>query len=370
MNSLEEVKFNNIANEIINSLSSFLMNNNYFDSTKEEINQEIFEIVNEIDITNFNINKQKIINQVKKELIKRINKANKEDNVEVQESLKAYLAEIDNYKLLTKEEERELFIKYKNGDLESKETLIKCNLRLVVSIAKMYSGFGIPILDLIQEGNFGLFKAIEGFDYTKGFKLSTYATWWIKQAILRSLESKEKNIRIPALSNNLLLKIRKEEEKFYKSHGTKPTNNDIASALNVSEQDVEEAKKLDFHYKSLNETINEENDFELGDTIESSEVLENEVIDNSLSDEFKKFFKEAELTEDQIFVISHRFGLVDGKEYKFEEIGKMLNKTRERIRQIEIRAFIKLQRCPYKDKIINYYDGRYDTEKVKKKKLY
>jgi RNA polymerase primary sigma factor len=358
-----------IGNEIMESISSYLESNNYFELSKEAIKQELIDILNEFDLTDYEKNKNEIINALKHELVKRITPY-KDSNVGVKEAFDSYLSEIRKFDILTKEEEQELFKKIENGDIDSREKIINCNLRLVISIAKIYYSYGFSFQDLIQEGNLGLLKAVERFDYRKGYKFSTYATWWIRQFILRSIENKELNIKIPPKVFHLLNKINKAEENYLKTYGVKPTTKDLSLFMNITEEEIEEAKQYNFKYTSLNTTVNDEDDIEIGELVASDESLEEEIITNSLSDELKIFFKEADLTKDQIIVIVYRFGLIDGVIHKMEDVAKMIGKSRERVRQIEIRALIKLKRCPYRNKIINYYDGRYDTEEVKQKRLY
>ena len=366
--SKEEINlFNTIYSDVLCAISSYLENNNYFDQSKETVHQEIKNILSEFDLKEYKDNKQKIIKYIKRELLKRLNPVN--ESMEVKEALSDYLSNIGNYKLLSKEEEQELFKRIKNGDIEARQEAIEKNLRLVVSIAKRYSIYNYPLLDLIQEGNLGLMKAIEKFDYTKGFRFSTYATWWIKQFITRAIEDKINTIRIPSNVHNSLAKIRKAEAKFIAENGYKPTNEELSLILNIDEKEIENIKAVDYTYKSLNERIQEDDETEIGETIATDEDLEEEVLQDTLSDEFKKFFEKAHLTEDQKKVLMYRYGLIDGTSYTLEETGKFIHKTRERVRQIEIRAYIKLKRCPYANIIRNYYDEKDGEEEIKKRKF-
>ena len=369
MSQAEIEKYNKIFEEIFNSISKFLDDNNYFDQPHENVILEIHTQLKEFDLKNYEDNKDRIINYIRKELVKRFKPI--DESVEVREALDDYLKLIRNYELLTKDEEVELFNRIKNGDIEAKNEIIERNLRLVVSIAKRYSVYGYPILDLIQEGNLGLIKAVEKFDVSKGYKFSTYATWWIRQNITRAISDKEDIIRIPVSTRDKLYKVKKHERIFETENGYKPSNEELSKIdkLNMSENEIEDIKSIDFSYKSINEKISENEDTELESTYMSDENIEEEAILNSLSDEIKKFFESANLTSNQITVLVYRFGLIDGKILKLEDIGKLIGVTRERTRQIEIRALIKLRRCSYANKIINYYDGRYDTEEVKSKKF-
>ena len=368
MNFLNDDNNKTTFKDIMSSLSDFLKENNYFNSSEKTIELEILNILDGIVLEDYKKYKETIIEYIKSELIERAEKYEKAAGVK--ETTQAYLSELSNYRVLTKEEIDDLYEKYRNGDLESKELIIKSNLRLVISIAKKFMVTGVELLDLIQDGNIGLMKAVEKYDHTKGYMFSTYATWWIRQAIIRGLENNEKVIRLPANVYNSLVKLRKEETSYIQQYGIKPTNEELAEKLNKSVEEIEDLKAIDYNYVSINNRIKEDEDTELGEMIASDEALEENVVIESLNDELKKFFKAAKLTNDQIIVLIYRFGLNGNDELTMEAIGKMLHKSRERIRQIEIRALIKLKRCSYIDKIINYYDGRYDTEEVPKRKLF
>ena len=367
MSYVEIEQYNKIFEEIKSSISDFLKENYYFNHPIDTVIQEIHILLKEFDLDEFDKNKKKIINYIKKELVKRFSPI--EENDEVQEALSEYLKEISKYRLLSKNEEQELFARYKNGDLDAKKEIIEKNLRLVVSIAKRYAIYGYSILDLIQEGNCGLIKATDKFDYTKGNKFSTYATWWIRQFILRYIENYENTIKIPGTLHSIMLKVRRTESSFISSNGYSPSNSEIAEALNISEKEVEDVKAYDYKYTSLNEKVSEEDETEIEERIQSDYDIDENIILDSLSDEIKIYFEEAQLTDDQKTVMIDSFGLSDGVILTREQIAKKIGKTRERVRQIEIRALIKLQRCPYRDKIYNYYDGKYDIEPYQKKKF-
>ena len=259
--------------------------------------------------------------------------------------LKVYLNEIGNAKLLTQNEEIELFKRYEKGDEKAYQDIIYSNLKLVVSIAKRYQSKGISYGDLIQEGNLGLMKAVEKFDYRKGFKFSTYATWWIRQMITRALHEKSKNIRVPVHSAELLNKIKRYNYECETNFGYTPTSEELAEHFNVSKDRINELLSVDTI--SLNQNISTDDGrekSELGDFIvfedDSNGIFEESVI----REEFKKLVFESDILNDrEKIIIAMRFGFVGGKIWTLEEIGHKYNLTRERIRQIESRAMRKLR---------------------------
>ncbi|MBE6716084.1 MAG: RNA polymerase sigma factor RpoD [Ruminococcaceae bacterium] len=257
--------------------------------------------------------------------------------------VKVYLKEIGKIPLLTAEEEIDLAIRIAQDDVAAKRRLEEANLRLVVSIAKKYSGRGMQFLDLIQEGNLGLIKAVEKFDYTKGFKFSTYATWWIRQAITRAIADQARTIRIPVHMVETINKVKKANSQLLHLNGKEPTADDIAEVLDMSVEKVREIMRVAQEPVSLETPIGEEEDSHLGDFIPDEEALApadaafqallKEEIANALST----------LTPREAKVLSLRFGLEDGHPRTLEEVGKEFNVTRERIRQIEAKALRKLR---------------------------
>lgn len=363
MDSLNNnISYEDMYNSIIPSLDSFLKLNNDFNLSKEELKTEIMYILAEYDIEKYDA--KELLKIIRKELI---NKFSNSDSIPVSDSVSSYLRDIGTYKLLSPEEEIEYFNRYKNGDLEAKQEIIKRNLKLVVSIAKSYARFYTSFLDTIQEGNVGLIRAVEKFDPSMGNKFSTYATWWIKQSIQRAIANKGSVIKIPEKLADKLSKMKRVENKYIIEHGDIPTNAELANLLDTTEEEINELKSINFTYKSMNEKVNDESETEIGVSISSSEDIEENVIKSSLSEEIYKFFKEANLTNDQIQVLIYRYGLNGQKELTLEQTGKLLKRSKDRIRQIEMRALLKLRKCSYKDNIINYYDEKYDTEKVKQK---
>ena len=265
------------------------------------------------------------------------------NSAKVNDSVRMYLKEIGVVPLLSNEEEKELAIAVENGDLEAKQRLAEANLRLVVSIAKRYVGRGMQFLDLIQEGNMGLMKAVDKFDYSKGFKFSTYATWWIRQAITRAIADQARTIRIPVHMVETINKLVREQRNLLQELGQDPTPEQIAERMDMTPDKVREILKIAQEPVSLETPIGEEDDSHLGDFIED-EVIENPV-DYTTRVVLREQLDEVldTLTDREENVLRLRFGLDDGKMRTLEDVGKVFNVTRERIRQIEAKALRKLR---------------------------
>lgn len=268
------------------------------------------------------------------------------DSSKINDPVKMYLKQIGCYKLLTSQEEIELAKRIKQGDQQAKNKLTQANLRLVVSIAKHYVGRGMLFLDLIQEGNLGLMKAVEKFDYTKGFKFSTYATWWIKQAITRAIADQARTIRIPVHMVETINKITRVQRKLVQEKGREPTAEEIAAELKndaITPERVREIQKIALDPVSLETPIGEEDDSHLGDFIEDKDAVSpSEYTTKSLlKDELRSVMKE--LTDREERVLRLRYGLDDDRPRTLEEVGKEFGVTRERIRQIEAKAIRKLR---------------------------
>ena len=265
------------------------------------------------------------------------------NSAKVNDPVRMYLKEIGVVPLLSNEEEKELAIAVENGDLEAKQRLAEANLRLVVSIAKRYVGRGMLFLDLIQEGNLGLIKAVEKFDYNKGFKFSTYATWWIRQAITRAIADQARTIRIPVHMVETINKLVREQRNLLQELGQDPTPEQIAERMDMTPDKVREILKIAQEPVSLETPIGEEDDSHLGDFIED-EVIENPV-DYTTRVVLREQLDEVldTLTDREENVLRLRFGLDDGKMRTLEDVGKVFNVTRERIRQIEAKALRKLR---------------------------
>ena len=276
------------------------------------------------------------------------------NSAKVNDPVRMYLKEIGVVPLLTNEEEQELAILVEQGDLEAKQRLAEANLRLVVSIAKRYVGRGMQFLDLIQEGNMGLMKAVDKFDYTKGFKFSTYATWWIRQAITRAIADQARTIRIPVHMVETINKLVREQRNLLQELGQDPTPEQIAERMDMTPDKVREILKIAQEPVSLETPIGEEDDSHLGDFIED-EVIENPV-DYTTRVVLREQLDEVldTLTDREENVLRLRFGLDDGKMRTLEDVGKVFNVTRERIRQIEAKALRKL-RHPSRSKPVSYY---------------
>ena len=257
--------------------------------------------------------------------------------------VKQYLKEIGNFPLLKVEEELEIAKKIKDGDPRSKQKLTESNLRLVVSIAKRYVGRGLSFLDLIQEGNLGLIKAVDKYDYTKGYKFSTYATWWIRQAITRAIADQSRTIRIPVHMSEIINKTYRMQRELLQKLGREATETELAKAMNMSIKKVREIIKISSDPVSLDTPVGEEDDSHLGDfikdeTMQSPEDAADEMV---LHDQIRKMLDT--LTDREREVIELRFGLKDGKGCTLEEVGQRFNVTRERIRQIEAKALRKMK---------------------------
>ena len=265
------------------------------------------------------------------------------NSAKVNDPVRMYLKEIGVVPLLSNEEEKELAIAVENGDLEAKQRLAEANLRLVVSIAKRYVGRGMQFLDLIQEGNMGLMKAVDKFDYSKGFKFSTYATWWIRQAITRAIADQARTIRIPVHMVETINKLVREQRNLLQELGQDPTPEQIAERMDMTPDKVRGILKIAQEPVSLETPIGEEDDSHLGDFIED-EVIENPV-DYTTRVVLREQLDEVldTLTDREENVLRLRFGLDDGKMRTLEDVGKVFNVTRERIRQIEAKALRKLR---------------------------
>ena len=265
------------------------------------------------------------------------------EGVSLEDPVRMYLKEIGSVALLTPEEEKDLSKRAREGDEEAKNKIVEANLRLVVSIAKKYVGRGLQFLDLIEEGNMGLMKAVDKFDYSKGYKFSTYATWWIRQSITRAIADKGKTIRVPVHMVETINKTLRMHRNLLQEFGREPTSQEIADRLGTTKQKVEEALEISRDPVSMDSPIGEEEDSNLGDFIEDENVL---TPDEAATNEMLK--KELEtalstLAERERRVIELRFGLKDGQQRTLEEVGQQFNVTRERIRQIEAKALRKLK---------------------------
>ena len=278
-------------------------------------------------------------------------------NVKINDPVKMYLKEIGRVELLSHDEEISLAKRILDGDEDAKKKLAAANLRLVVSIAKRYVGRGMLFLDLIQEGNMGLIKAVEKFDYTKGFKFSTYATWWIRQAITRAIADQARTIRIPVHMVETINKLTRVQRQLIQELGREPSAEEISEKMDgMTPEKVREIQKISLEPVSLETPIGEEDDSHLGDFIEDEGAMSpddyaaNELLKDELNDVL------LELTDREEKVLRLRFGLDDGRTRTLEEVGKEFNVTRERIRQIEAKALRKLKHPSRSKRLKDFLD--------------
>lgn len=278
------------------------------------------------------------------------------DGINIDDHVKMYLKEIGKVDLLTPEEEMKLAKRMAKGDEKAKQRLAEANLRLVVSIAKRYVGRGMLFLDLIQEGNLGLIKAVDKFDYKKGYKFSTYATWWIRQAITRAIADQARTIRIPVHMVETINKLVRVSRQLVQELGREPTPDELAKELNMSVEKVREISKISQEPVSLETPIGEEEDSHLGDFIPDddapapSEAASFVLLKEQLGNVLKT------LTPREAKVLRLRFGLDDGRQRTLEEVGKEFDVTRERIRQIEAKALRKLRHPSRSKKLKDFLD--------------
>ena len=278
------------------------------------------------------------------------------EGIAIDDPVKVYLKEIGRVPLLSPEEEIDLAIRIKDGDEAAKKRLSEANLRLVVSIAKRYLGRGMQFLDLIQEGNLGLIKAVEKFDYTKGFKFSTYATWWIRQANTRAIADQARTIRIPVHMVETINKVKKVSSQLLHTNGHEPSAEEISAELDMPVDKVREIMRVAQEPVSLETPIGEEEDSHLGDFIPDDDApapqdaASHTLLKEQLADVLDT------LTPREEKVLSLRFGLEDGRSRTLEEVGKEFNVTRERIRQIEAKALRKLRHPSRSKKLKDFLD--------------
>ncbi len=281
------------------------------------------------------------------------------DNLSLKDPIKMYLREIGKIPLLTPSQERELARRAQLGDEKAKKKLIQSNLRLVVSIAKRYMGRGLPFLDLIQEGNIGLLKAVEKFDWRKGYKFSTYATWWIRQAITRAIADQARTIRVPVHMVETINKVNRIIREYHQIHGEQPTVEELAKLMDKPVEKIEEILQASKEIVSLESPVGEDEDSTVGDFIADDTIPspKKEAMRMLMREELEKECKT--LNPREAMVLKMRYGLLDGKAKTLEEVGQYFNVTRERIRQIEVKALRKLRhpsRSKYLKSIISLLD--------------
>ncbi|MBS6510945.1 MAG: RNA polymerase sigma factor RpoD [Clostridiales bacterium] len=320
---------------------------------KPEQMEKLYEALEEMNIDVIDEDAAKLENEetAKEELESAV-----PSNVSIDDPVRMYLKEIGKVPLLTAEEERELAIRMGEGDETAKQKLAEANLRLVVSIAKRYVGRGMLFLDLIQEGNLGLIKAVEKFDYTKGYKFSTYATWWIRQAITRAIADQARTIRIPVHMVETINKLVRVSRQLLHEYGRDPLPEELAKEMNIPEEKVREILKIAQEPVSLETPIGEEEDSHLGDFLPDedapapAEAAAFTLLKEQLMDVLDT------LTPREMKVLKLRFGLEDGRARTLEEVGKEFQVTRERIRQIEAKALRKLRHPSRSKKLRDYLE--------------
>ena len=336
--------------EIMNALMEMDMDPDQLDKVLETLEALGVEVVNELD-------PQPEAEPATPEPAEKVeDDLSVPEGISIDDPVRMYLKEIGKVPLLTAEEEIEIAKRLETGDEEAKKKLSEANLRLVVSIAKRYVGRGMLFLDLIQEGNLGLIKAVEKFDYRKGFKFSTYATWWIRQAITRAIADQARTIRIPVHMVETINKLIRVSRQLLQQYGREPTPEEIAKEMGISESKVREIIKIAQEPVSLETPIGEEEDSHLGDFIPDddapapAEAASFALMKEQLLDVLDT------LTPREEKVLRLRFGLDDGRQRTLEEVGKEFNVTRERIRQIEAKALRKRRRPSRSKKLKDYLD--------------
>ena len=290
----------------------------------------------------------------------------KDDNYVETDIVRAYLLEIGTIPLLKQEEEVLLFKQFNLGDLAAKDKIVNSNLRLVVSIAKKYSGRGLSFLDLIQEGNLGLMRAVDKYVVDKGFKFSTYATWWIRQAITRAIADYGRNIRVPVHMVDKINKLRKMQKEYISLHGREPNMIEISLALDVPMEQVKELFKWMADTSSINQVIGDEEDTELGSFIPDKINVEEEIVANDMQITVRKMVESSSLDDRLKRIIYYRYGFYDNRVYKLEEIGQILGLTRERVRQLEVKAIKKLRRSKVVLSCVDYLENPNEAMKFLK----
>ena len=342
------------AQEIMDAMELFDFDPEQMDKLYEQLEQNSIEVVDDfadVDLENLDLTIENPEPEVEEEASNVPT-----EQIAIDDPVKVYLKEIGRVPLLTPEEETALAMRIIEGDSAAKKRLSEANLRLVVSIAKRYVGRGMQFLDLIQEGNLGLIKAVEKFDYTKGFKFSTYATWWIRQAITRAIADQARTIRIPVHMVETINKVKKVSSQLLHKNGHEPTAEEIAVELGMPVDRVREIMRVAQEPVSLETPIGEEEDSHLGDFIpdDDAPAPADAASHTLLKEQLEEVLQS--LTEREAKVLRLRFGLEDGRPRTLEEVGKEFDVTRERIRQIEAKALRKLRHPSRSKKLKDFLD--------------
>ncbi len=345
-------KLENLAMANNNSISSMDVMNTI--EEQEGDPDMVDKVFDELEAKGISISAE---TSVEDEAIRELNlDAGVTDGAGMDDPVRMYLKEIGKVPLLTAEQEQDLAQRMLEGDEEAKAQLIEANLRLVVSIAKRYLGRGMQFLDLIQEGNLGLIKAVDKFDHSKGFKFSTYATWWIRQAITRAIADQARTIRIPVHMVETINRLVREQRALIQELGREPTVEEIAEKMGLSVEKVREIQKISQEPVSLEKPIGEEEDSHLGDFIPDDDAMSpaDQVAYTLLKEQLLDAMKSLTAREEKVLRL--RFGLDDGRQRTLEEVGREFNVTRERIRQIEAKALRKLRHPSRSKKLKDYID--------------
>ncbi len=347
----------NIMCELINNNEIFnKMINNIFKKYQKQIVSGKIENLFDNDLLLLAIDTYCMINDI--EIKELDNFKNDEPDYKFPDSVKMYLKEIGNKKLLTVDEEKELCQKIAEGDSNAKKEFTERNLKLVVSIAKKYTGRGLDLLDLIQEGNLGLMNAVDRYDVNKGFKFSTYATWWIKQSIVRGIAEKGRNIRVPVHVYEKINAYNKTVTNLDNKLGRMPTIDEIANEMGIEPSKVINICKIKDDTTSINKKIKDEDETELEELISSNEQSPEEIaINNTLNFQVQNLFEKCNLNDKEIDVLMLRFGINISKPMTLYEVGLKYNVSRERIRQIEAKAFMKIRKSKYVKELAEYMEN-------------